>query len=1040
MLLPRCVCTSVLGALLCLCVGGVVPAQTQQRIGEIEFTVADGLQVTKVASEKLIRWPVVADWDQAGRLVIVETVGVERPIQEHNEQRLHRVVRLTDEDRDGIFDSRIVAADQLPFTEGVLALGDDLLVSAPPNIWRLVDADGDGVCERREVWFDGQTITGCANDLHGPYLGRDGWIYWCKGAFAEQTHVLADGKVLRDKAAHIYRRRIEGGALEPVISGGMDNPVEVAFSPAGEKFFTSTFLQHPGNGRRDGLGHAVYGSVFGKDHSVLDGLVRTGPLMPIMTHLGPAAPSGLTCLESEQLVSEYVDQGNLNGVLVAALFNLQKVSAHQLVPDGASFATKDIDLMVADRIDFHPTDILEDADGSLLVLDTGGWYDLCCPTSRVDQKVAEGGIYRISKRTSDQFDRQNITIDSDSSVQELCERISDHRPWVRRSCLLELRRRGDAAVPLLASSAGAEATPLVRRLQALWALSFVGSVDALSEVAKLLHAKHPVLVQAACSILAVHQHQPAASALAAVASSDNLATRRSAVEALGRLKDPASIPVIFQAADAALDDRHLDHAAQFALIEIGDAAGIAVFMSSSNASERRLAALALEQLHDQDFLRPEWLFAIVTNNRASGIERGSDRAETSLRTAAIEILVKHPEWSARSDGALAQLWSECNTQASEDALSRLRSLTIAWRGESTVIDRMTNWLSARTHAQGPMLAKLLESWAGVTPPADWVDPIVGWIHESPMEIAEALVGMDLTSQAYQPVVDALRSAIEGRSDIAEAKRLLAALPRGETVGSEALVSALLAEGDYGSLARLKLSLEQAQVLMPVLEEVPSPQLPYVIEAIASAGVENLNHAVLLSLRELPAARTLSEGFLENTYRQQSQRIRDLARVTELQLRKPPMEIAVSLSDTLARLGPGDQVRGLQLFRSAKANCVACHQMGYVGGNIGPELTRIGGSRTREALLEAILFPSARIEQSYQPERILTIDGQVYNGLARAERDAIEVQIAADRKVRIALADIEQREISQVSIMPAGMHELLSMQEIADLLALLESAK
>lgn len=1028
------------GVLLCLSVDGVLLGQTQQRIGEIEFTVADGLQVKKVASEKLVRWPVVADWDQAGRLVVVETAGVERPIQEHNQKLLHRVVRLTDEDRDGIFDSRVVAADQLPFTEGVLALGNDLLVSAPPNIWKLIDSDGDGVCERREVWFDGQTITGCANDLHGPYLGRDGWVYWCKGAFAEQTHVLADGAVLRDKAAHIYRRRIEGGPLESVISGGMDNPVEVAFSPAGEKFFTSTFLLHPGNGKRDGIGHAVYGSVFGKDHDVLDGLVRTGPLMPIMTHLGPAAPSGLTCLESSQLVDQYVDSENQSGVLVAALFNLQKVSAHQLVPSGASFTTKDIDLMVADRIDFHPTDILEDADGSLLVLDTGGWYDLCCPTSRVDQKVAGGGIYRISKQSASRFVWQDLKMDSRSSVEELCERIHDERPWVRRSSLLELRHRGNAAVTRLAKDARAIDSPLVRRVQALWALSFLGSVDALSEVTKLLQADQPMLVQAACSILAVHQYKPAASALAAIAGNANLATQRLALETLGRLKGPASIPVIMQFADAALEDRHIDHAAQYALIEIGDVAGVATFMNSRIASERRLAALALEQLHDPSFLRPEWVFAVVTAKVETGKDGISGAGDMALRAAALEILINHPEWSPQSQGLLEQLWHECNSPAGSEALPVLATITNAWREEAIVVEQMTAWLRSRTPEQNPMLMKLLSNWAGTSPPPDWVIPIVSWLKEPRTELTDLLSKMNLSSEPCQPVVHSLLSMIENARDPAEVKRLLAALPKGETVDNELLVAGLLEDREFDLLSRLKLRPNQAREILASLGNASAQQLPYVIEAVASAGVDELNRALLTELLDLPAARTLSEGFLRNTFRQQSEEIRGVAHATDLQLRQPPTAIAVSLQDTLARLGEGDQVRGLQLFRSAKANCIACHQMGYVGGSIGPELTRIGGSRTREALLEAILFPSARIEQSYQAERILTIDGQVYHGLTRADRNAIEVQVAADRSVRVELSDIEQRERSEISIMPAGLLELLSLQEIADLLALLESAK
>ena len=103
-------------------------------------------------------------------------------------EKPHRVVRLEDTDGDGTFDRRTVFADRLMFPEGALWFDGSLYVSAPPSIWKLTDTDDDGVADRREEWFDGGTLTGCANDLHGPYLGPDGWIYWCKGAFAKQTH------------------------------------------------------------------------------------------------------------------------------------------------------------------------------------------------------------------------------------------------------------------------------------------------------------------------------------------------------------------------------------------------------------------------------------------------------------------------------------------------------------------------------------------------------------------------------------------------------------------------------------------------------------------------------------------------------------------------------------------------------------------------------------------------------------------------------------------------------------------------------------
>ena len=73
------------------------------------------------------------------------------------------------------------------------------------------------------------------------------------------------------------------------MTGGMDNPVDVTFTPAGERIFTTTFLQHPGGGRRDGLIHAIYGGVYGKVHGVLDGHPRTGPIMPVLAHHGGAS-------------------------------------------------------------------------------------------------------------------------------------------------------------------------------------------------------------------------------------------------------------------------------------------------------------------------------------------------------------------------------------------------------------------------------------------------------------------------------------------------------------------------------------------------------------------------------------------------------------------------------------------------------------------------------------------------------------------------------------------------------------------------------
>ncbi len=237
--------------------------------GTQTITVPDGYVVELAAGPPLIERPVEASFDEQGRLYVTEVSGTNDKVDKQLADKPHRVLRLEDTDGDGKFDKRTVFADGLGFPEGCLWHDGSLYVAAPPQIWKLTDTDGDGVADRREVWFDGKTVTGCGNDLHGPYLGPDGWIYWCKGAFAEQTYTLADGREFKTKASHIFRRRPEGGPIEPVLTGGMDNPVGLAFNSAGERFLSCTFFQNPANGQRDGLIHAIYGGVYGKPHGVL---------------------------------------------------------------------------------------------------------------------------------------------------------------------------------------------------------------------------------------------------------------------------------------------------------------------------------------------------------------------------------------------------------------------------------------------------------------------------------------------------------------------------------------------------------------------------------------------------------------------------------------------------------------------------------------------------------------------------------------------------------------------------------------------------
>ena len=391
----------VRGLAICCLLGGAVQAGEAKLNGHT-FTLPDGFSIELAARPPLADRPICADFDEQGRLYVADSSGSNDKVEQQLVDRPHRIVRLEDTDGDGRFDKSVVFADGMMFPEGTLWHEGSLYVAAPPSIWKLTDTDGDGVADRREEWFQGKTLTHCANDLHGPYLGPDGWFYWCKGAYAEQTYERPGRPPFVTQAAHIFRchpaapRDPETGsvltsAVEPVMTGGMANPVEVAFTPAGERIFTTTFLTRPAGGLRDGLIHAVYGGVYGQRNDRLAGHPRTGELLDPLLHMGAAAPCGLARYESRVFGQDYEDN------LFACLFNMRKVSRHRLRANGGTFAAELEDFLVSDQLDFHPTDVLEDADGSLLVIDTGGWYKLCCPTSQLEKPDILGAIYSVRR-------------------------------------------------------------------------------------------------------------------------------------------------------------------------------------------------------------------------------------------------------------------------------------------------------------------------------------------------------------------------------------------------------------------------------------------------------------------------------------------------------------------------------------------------------------------------------------------------------------------------------------------------------------------
>ncbi|MFT6862819.1 MAG: N,N-dimethylformamidase [Akkermansiaceae bacterium] len=513
------------------------------------FTIPEGYVLKCVAAPPLVQRPIHMCFDDEGVLYVTDSSGNTDKAPTQLKDPKHRVLRLLDRDGDGVFDDSTVFAEALPFPEGILVHEGAVYVTAPPHIWKLRDTDGDHVADERSVWFDGGSITGCGNDLHGPYLGPEGYFYWCKGAFAPQSHVLGNGKTFNTSAAHLFRSRPDGRDLDVVITGGMDNPVGLAFSESGERFVSGTFFDLSQPGRRDGILHAVYGGIWGKKHErVLSPHARTGDLLPILAQMGPAAPSGLVMPKDDAL--------GLRGDLLCADFNLRRISRHELSREGSSYSAATSTFIESDQNDFHPTDVIEDADGSILVADTGSWYMICCPTSKVAKPHILGAIYRLQKKAMlTPNDPRGLELDWEEPAIGW---LSDERPAVVKRAITALAKEGNI-----------EALGSAINVPALWALHRIPGESAQRVVRDFLNDDKVEVRTAAIHSVALRRDAAAVDSLINLLASDDSHHRRLAAMALGRIGDRRAVKPLLEAG-AGEGDAFLRHALIFALHEIGD--------------------------------------------------------------------------------------------------------------------------------------------------------------------------------------------------------------------------------------------------------------------------------------------------------------------------------------------------------------------------------------------------------------------------------------------------------------------------------------
>ncbi|MDB5386344.1 MAG: dehydrogenase, partial [Planctomycetaceae bacterium] len=137
---------------------------------------------------------------------------------------------------------------------------------------------------------------------------------------------------------------------------------------------------------------------------------------------------------------------------------------------------------------------------------------------------------------------------------------------------------------------------------------------------------------------------------------------------------------------------------------------------------------------------------------------------------------------------------------------------------------------------------------------------------------------------------------------------------------------------------------------------------------------------------------------------------------------------------------GNSGNGLKLFATT-GKCASCHVVNDQGKEVGPNLTEIGSKLSRQAMFESIVYPSAGISHNYETYLAVLKDGTSFNGILVSDADKTVTlrNIEAITKT-IAKSDIEDLVKQKLSVMPADLAKLLTVEELTDIVEYLTTLK
>jgi len=1046
-----------------------------------EFTLPEGFSSQLIAGPPLVTHPTMGCFDDIGRFFVCDGAGVNMSAAELEEHLPNRIQMLEDQDGDGVFDKSTVFADKMTFPMGAAWHDGALYVASPPNIWRLEDTTGDGVADKRDIIVDSFGYTGNAASIHGCFFSPDGRMYWCDGYHGHEFKDDDGNVTSKRKGSYIFSCWPDGSDVRIHCGGGMDNPVEVDFTEEGDVIGTVNILYN--RPRADCLVHWQYGGAYPHREEALEELKVTGDVLGPIHNFGHVAVSGTTRYRSGVMDS------NWDNNFFVTEFNLGKVVRVELERSGSTYSCTERQFLSCSNRDFRPTDIIEDADGSLVVIDTGGWFYRGCPTSQIAKPDVLGGIYRIRRDdvVAVADPRGNATDWTTRTADQLMLDLGDNRFAFREKAIQECVRRRGKMIDSLARTVGNG--DVTARRNAIWALTRLrhasqgelpadaGREKILATILVALRDKDAGIRQAAWHAIgavrknlkeelhnasAVNRSRWQDAVQSLFDGEPSAAVRREAWVAVAKT---ASQPWDLMQLWLSLPDdadREERHSFLFAMLE---SSGLV------EAPGKHFDARSLMQNRGHDHELLVSLDQILKEGLSPLILKLSvEKGATAVVQMAARIAQRQAANAQLSVDDLQELGTLAATRlkttlrsAKSDQQERLILSLLSAFGDAPDVGRVIASELQSDQADQPSKMAVLRTISKLRPGSlplyeEWKKPLQELIDSSPSDLqalavravgsigaqhfsASLLSVVQSTSHPASTRMDALKTLAADRNAI-DRDKLFALLLELVTDGSieEQLTATQL-------LGTSSVSSGQLGQIAPLLQDAGPGQLVDLVSlfkgslspALAVAFLDNIENA--RSLNSLPTIQ------VSEVVKRFSPELHARANVLLDRMQAAEQQKLLKLDSLLDQLKTGDPIRGKAVFFSEKTKCSTCHVVGtndageILGKRVGPDLTTIGASRTAKDLLESIIFPSSTIVRQYEPYTLLTADGRTYSGLVLKDTsEEVTIQQTTGDPITVARDDIEELIPGTVSVMPKGLDEELSAQQIADLVAWLQSIR